>query len=91
MFFNSENSHQPQKVQKYRSYTFDENTEYPVKNISPNPGHSIDNFSEVSLQEFKSYSKSLLHDIVFGIGGVNEKKLLREMYYSTLEILAYSG
>ncbi len=43
---------------------------------------------EISLQALKSYSKSLLHDIVFGDNSANERRLLREIYWRTIEALA---
>ncbi len=42
----------------------------------------------ISLQALKIYSKSLLHDIVFGSNNANEKRLLREIYWRTIESLA---
>ncbi len=43
---------------------------------------------EISLQALKSYSRSLLHDIVFGNNNAHERGLLRETYWRTIEALA---
>ena len=43
---------------------------------------------EIFLQSLKSYSKSLLRDIVFGDNNANESKLLRKIYWRTIETLA---
>ena len=43
---------------------------------------------ELSLQDLKSYSKSVLHDIVFGDNNASENRFLREIYWRTIEALA---
>lgn len=43
---------------------------------------------EISLQSLKSYSRSILHDIVFGDNNANEKRFLRKIYWRTIEALA---
>lgn len=44
---------------------------------------------ELALQELRNYSSSLLHEVVFGNGGVNKRRLLNAVYWRTIELLAH--
>lgn len=70
----------------------DEDVDVSTQDIDNNSGEST--FAtlsdELSLQELKIYSKSILYDMVFGRNSANEKEFLREIYCRTLEILAHS-
>jgi hypothetical protein len=44
--------------------------------------------SGISIQALKSYSRSILHSIVLGNHDASKSKLLRDIYWRTVEILA---
>ena len=45
-------------------------------------------FSILSVQNLKSYSKSILYSIVSGDHDANENRFLRDIYWRTIEVLA---
>lgn len=49
---------------------------------------SVQQIDEVSLHALSDYSKSILQSIVLGNNSANKNRLLREIYWHTVEVLA---
>lgn len=63
--------------------------ETPTHIVSPDFAQDIDNSdAKLTPRELKRYSSAILHEITFGNSNAGENRLLKEIYWRTIGLLA---